>query len=106
MHFQHTVKVVLDKNRKEIRFKFSEKDFYNLIKNNAMGFDINNINQVKYNFYPGTHIRAMISDKQEIHENIITAFLPEDAILSPYHHSFLKIVNIHNKIRLRLTHPI
>ena len=104
-HFQHTVKVTLNENKKEIIFNFSEKDFYNLLSRDSMNFDTSAMYKANYNFYPGTHIRAMVSSKHVTNQNIITAFLPEDAILSPYHHSFLKMVNMHNKIKLKLNNP-
>lgn len=98
MHFQKTVEVHLNGKDKKLSLNFDKKMFEKIGKDLDLKNEVSDFTGCKFNFYPGTHIRAHVKGKHKFEGTIITGFLDQKDVLSPFHHSFTKLVTMFNRV--------
>lgn len=98
IHYQKTVNAFINKEKKEVKLEFNDSDFSYLMNSFKKNFDFKSFQECKFNFYPGTHIRARLKTKNTLKPNLITCFQNDNNVLSPYHHSFKKLVKTYNDV--------
>ncbi len=99
IHYQKTVKAFINKEKKEVKLDFNDSDFSDLLNSFKKNFNSSSLQECEFNFYPGTHIRAKLKAKSILKSNLITCFHDSNAVLSPYHHSFTKLLKTYNDVQ-------
>ncbi|MDC1319519.1 hypothetical protein N8Y93_02370, partial [Litorivicinus sp.] len=98
LHFQKTVKVKLDEANKELFLCFEKSMFEEMLTVSEPLAAIKGFRPSESNYYPGSHIRAQLPVSYKLGKNMITGLLDRQDIMSPYHHSFLKLVTTFNRV--------
>lgn len=98
LHFQKTVKVRLDETNKELFLCFENSMFDAMLATSGPLSSIKEFNPSEFNFYPGTHVRAQLPVSYNLEKNLITGLLDRQDVMSPYHHSFVKLVTTFNRV--------
>ena len=99
LHFQKTVKVRLDETNKELFLCFEKSMFDEMLATSGPLSSIKGFNPSESNYYPGTHIRAKLPVSYDLGKNMITGLLDRQDVMSPYHHSFVKLVTTFNRVQ-------
>lgn len=96
IHYQMTVPVELNHKEKVVQFSdingrqasliFQLEDRFGGLETHA-----------EDNFYPGTHVRIDVDF--DVPGNVIFPFLEPSFVLSPFHHSFQKLVTVYKRVR-------
>ena len=99
LHFQKTVDVRLDESGNELFLCFEKSMFDEMLGSSGPLSSIKDFNPSEWNYYPGTHIRARLPLSYDLGENMITGLLDYQDVMSPYHHSFVKLVTTFNRVQ-------